>query len=108
MHVFRGLENSERWHWSDEFQKNRIFFRKLVLQGYWGPGCHLNTLIDLANAALASRSSVKTICMISGGYRTHRGVTGPMKFKSRTFFFFFGKSCSRGFWGSWLPSKLFN
>ena len=59
-----------------------------MLQGYWGPGCHLNTLIDLANAALASRSSVKTICMISGGYRTHRGVTGPMNFKSRTFFFF--------------------
>ena len=58
-----------------------------MLQGYWGPGCHLNTLIDLANAALASRSSVKTICMISGGYRTHRGVTGPMNFKSRTFFF---------------------
>ena len=57
-----------------------------MLQGYWGPGCHLNTLIDLPNAALASRSSVKTICMISGGYRTHRGVTGPMKFKSRTFF----------------------
>ena len=59
-----------------------------MLQGYWGPGCHLNTLIDLPNAVLASRSSVKTICMISGGYRTNRGVTGPMKFKSRTFFFF--------------------
>ena len=26
--------------------------------------------------------------MISGGYRTQRGVTGPTKFKSRTFFFF--------------------
>ena len=58
-----------------------------MLQGYWGLGCHLNTLIDLANAALASKSSVKNICMFSGGYRTHRGVTGPMKFKSRTFFF---------------------
>ena len=58
-----------------------------MLQGYWGPGCHLNTSIELANTALASRSSVKTICMISSGYRTHRGVTGPMKFKSRTFFF---------------------
>ena len=33
--------------------------------------------------------------MISEGYRTHRGVTGPMIFKSRTFFF--GKSCSRDF-----------
>ena len=89
------------------FNKSGFFFRKLVLQGYWGPGCNLNSLIDLENAALASRSSLKTICMISGGYRTHRGVTGPMNFKSRTFFFF-GKSCSRGFWGSWLPSKLFN
>ena len=67
-----------------------------MLQGYWGPGCHLNTLIDLANAALASRSSVKTICMISGGYRTHRGVTGPMNFK-KPGHFFFGISCSRGF-----------
>ena len=25
--------------------------------------------------------------MICEGYRTHRGVTGPMNFKSRTFFF---------------------
>ena len=33
--------------------------------------------------------------MISEGYRTHRGVTGPMIFKGRTFFF--GKSCSRDF-----------
>ena len=34
--------------------------------------------------------------MISEGYRTHGGVTGPMKFKKRTFFFF-GKSYSRDF-----------
>ena len=39
---------------------------------------------------------MKTICMISEGYRTHRGVTGPMNFKkNRTFFF--GKSWSRDF-----------
>ena len=35
--------------------------------------------------------------MISEGYRTHRGITGPMIFKKRTFFFFFGKPCSRNF-----------
>ena len=32
-------------------------------------------------------SSAKTNGKISEGYRTHRGVTGPMIFKSRTFFF---------------------
>ena len=55
-----------------------------------------NTLIDLANTALASRDSLETICMICEGYRTHRGVTGPMNFK-KTRKFFFGISCSRGF-----------
>ena len=52
------------------------------------PGCHPSFLIDLLNTALASKDSVKTICMFSEGYSTHRGVTGPMNFKSRTFFFF--------------------
>ena len=33
--------------------------------------------------------------MISEGYRTHRGVTGPMDFKKSGFFF--GKSFSRKF-----------
>ena len=33
--------------------------------------------------------------MISEGYRTHGGATGPMKFKKRTIFF--GKSYSRDF-----------
>ena len=51
-------------------------------------GCHPDTLIDLANTALASRSTVKTICMISEGYRTNRGVTGPMNFKNKDVFFF--------------------
>ena len=35
--------------------------------------------------------------MVSEGYRTHRGVTGPMNFKKLGRFFFFGKSCSRDF-----------
>ena len=55
-----------------------------------------NTLIDLANTALASRDSLETICMICEGYRTHRGVTGPMNFKKNQEIFF-GISCSRGF-----------
>ena len=66
-----------------------------MLPGFWGPGCHLNTLIDLANNALASKRSVKTICFFSEGYRNQRGVTGPMNFKKNPRFFF-GKSCSRG------------
>ena len=48
---------------------------------FWAPGCHPSTLIDIANTALASRRSVKTICMISEGYRTHRDGTGPRSFK---------------------------
>ena len=59
-----------------------------MLPGFWGPGCHLDTLIDLANNALVIRRSAENICMISEGYRTHRGVSGPMNFKKiRTFFF---------------------
>ena len=34
--------------------------------------------------------------MISEGYRTHGGVTGPMKFKKKDVVFF-GKLCSLGF-----------
>ena len=67
-----------------------------MLPGFWGPGCHPNTLIDNANTALARKSFVKPICMISEGYRTHGGVTGPMNFKKKQDFFF-GKSCSRNF-----------
>ena len=68
-----------------------------MLPGSWGPGCNLVTLIDLANIALVSRHSAENICMISEGYRTHRGVNGPMIFKKIRTFFFFGKSCSRDF-----------
>ena len=46
------------------FKKSGHFFRKIVLPGFWGPGCHLNTLIDLANTALASRGPVEPICLI--------------------------------------------
>ena len=67
-----------------------------MLPGFWGPGCHPNTLIDNANTALASICSVRPICIISEGYITHGGVTGPMKLKKKQDFFF-GKSCSRNF-----------
>ena len=85
----------------------RIFFRKLVLQGYWDPGCHLNTLIDLANNALASNYFLDAICLFSEGYRNHRGVTVPMNFKKPDDFFF-QKLVLPGFWGPWLPSRHFN
>ena len=58
-----------------------------MLWDFGAPGCHASTLIDFANTALALRSSVKPICMISEGYRTHGGVTGPMKFKKKDVFF---------------------
>ena len=59
-----------------------------MLPGFWGPGCRPNTLINNANTALARKRSVKPICMISEGYRTHGCVTGPMNFKKKTGFFF--------------------
>ena len=73
-----------------------FFFGKSCSRVFGAPGCHASTLIDFANTALARKSSVKPICMISEGYRTHGGVTGPMKFKKKGRFFF-GKSCSRDF-----------
>ena len=64
---------------------------------FGAPGCQPNTLIDLANTALGSRRTVETIWMIPKGYRSPRGVTGPMNFKKIRIFFFFGISCSRDF-----------
>ena len=95
MHEFSGLQNPLSCHWSDEFQKFTTFCRKTVLAGFVSPGYHPSTLIDIVHTALASKCSVKTICLISEGYRTPRAVTGPMSFKkSRRFV---GKSCSRVF-----------
>ena len=67
-----------------------------MLPGFGAPGCNPNALIELVNTALASNISVQPKCMISEGYRTHGGVTGPMKFKKDDVFFF-GNSCSRDF-----------
>ena len=81
MHDFRGLQIPLRCRWSDEFQKNQEdFFGKLWSRNFGDPGCYPSTLIGLAITALASKGSVQTICMISGGYRSHRSVTGPMNF----------------------------
>ena len=92
---FRGLQNPESCHWSDEFQKITTFCRKIVPPGFWGTWLYQSTLFDFANTVLASKGSVETICMNSVGYRTHQCVTGPMNFKkSRRFV---GKTCSRVF-----------
>ena len=77
------------------FKKSRRFVGKPCSPGFGAFVCHPSTLIDLLHTSLASRGSVKTICLVSEGYRTHRAVTGPMSFKkSRRFI---GKSCSRVF-----------
>ena len=77
------------------FKKSRRFVGKPCSRVLGAPGCHPSTLIDLVHTALASKCSIKTICLISEGYRTHRAVTGPMSFKkSRRFV---GKSFSRVF-----------
>ena len=83
-----------------------FFFGKSCSRGFGAPGCNPSTLIDFANTALARKSFVKPICMISDGYRTHGGVTGPMKFKKKDVFF--RKIVPPGFWGPWLPCKHFN
>ena len=67
-----------------------------MLPGFWDPGCHPCNRIDLVNTALARKDSEKNICMILGGYKAHRCVTGPMNFK-KLGHFFFGKPCSRDF-----------
>ena len=77
-----------------------------MLPGFWGPGCNLVTLIDLANIALASRSPVKPICMISKGYGTNRVVTGPMNFKKSGRFF--SESRAPKILGPWLQFRQFN
>ena len=107
MHDLRGLQNPYCYHWSDEFQKIRTFFSgKSCSRGFGAPGCHPGTLIDLVNTALASKISVGPKCMISEGYRTHGGVTGPMKFKKKDVFF--RKVVLPGIWGPWLQSEHFN
>ena len=65
----------------------RFFFGKSCSRNFGAPGCHPSTLIDLANNALAIKRSVEINCMITEGYRTHRGVAGPMNFKKSGFFF---------------------
>ena len=74
-----------------------------MLSGFWDPRCHPCNLIDLLNTALARKDSAENICMISEGYKAHRGVTGPMNFKKKKTFFF-RKIVLPGFWGLWLPS----
>ena len=81
---------------SMKFKKTGFFFGKWCSRIFGAPGCHPSTLIDIANTALASKGSIKTKCMITEGYRTHRGVAGPKNFKKKGRFFF-GKSCSRDF-----------
>ena len=108
MHDFRGIQNPWRCHWSDEIQKKDVFFfGKSCSRDFGNPGCNPCTLIDLANTALASRGPVKTTCMISEGYRTNRGVSGPMNFK-KSGRVFFRKTKPPWFWGTWLPFRNFN
>ena len=87
MHDLGGLQNPQSCHWSDEFQKISSFFGKSCSRNFGVPGCHPSTLVDIANTALASKRSVETKCMITEGYRTHRGVAGPKKFKESGGFF---------------------
>ena len=87
------------------FKKSGVFFGKSCYRIFGAPGCNPSTLIDFANIAPTSKSPVNPICMISEGFRTHGGVTGPMNFKKSGFFL---KIVLPGFWGPWLPSKHIN
>ena len=64
----------------------RFFFGKSCSRDFGAHGCHLNTLIDLVNIALASRESLENLCLVWEDCRTHRVVTGPMNFKKSGFF----------------------
>ena len=87
------------------FKKSRRFVGKPCSRGSGAPGCHPSTLFDIVHTVLASKCFVKTICLIAGGYRTHRPVTGPMSFKkSRRFV---GKSCSRVFGATGYIKSLY-
>ena len=77
------------------FKKSRRFVGKPCSRVFGASGCHPSTLIDIVHTDLASKCSIKTICLISEGYRTHRAVTGPMSFKKPRRFV--GKPCSRVF-----------
>ena len=37
MHVVGGLQNPQSCHWSDEFQKLKIFFSENRAPGFFGP-----------------------------------------------------------------------
>ena len=89
------------------FNKSRRSVGKSCSRVFGASGCHPSTLIDIVHTALASKCSVKTICLIPEGYRTHRAVIGPMNFKkSRRFC---RKIVLPGFWGTWLhQSTLFD
>ena len=67
------------------FKKSRRFVGKSCSRVFGAPGCHPSTLIDLVHTVLGSKCSIKTICLISEGYRAHRAVTGPMSFKNHDF-----------------------
>ena len=88
------------------FKKGRFFFGKSCSRGFGIPGCHPVFLINLVNTALASKDSVEAICMISKGYRSHRGVTGSMNFKKLGRFF--RLFVLPELWGPWLPSNHSN
>ena len=87
--IWEGCRTHRGVNGSMNFKKTRtFFFGKSCFRDFGAPGCRPSTLLDLANTALASKGSVKPICMISAGYGTHGGVCGPMKFKKIRFFFF--------------------
>ena len=94
--IWEGCRNHRVVTGPMNFKKRTFFFETFCSRDFGAPGCHPSTLIDFANTALASKGSAKTICLISEGYRTRGGVTGPMKFKKKDVFFF-GKSGSRIF-----------
>ena len=103
MHDFEGCRTHRGVNGSLNFKKkNMIFFGNSWSRNFGAPGCHPSTLIDVANTALASKSSVETKCMIAEVYRTHGVVNGPMNFKKSGRFF--RKVMLPGVWGTWLPS----
>ena len=86
--IWEGCRTHRRVTGSMKLKKKQDFFSENRAPGVFGaPGCIAVTLFDLVNNGIGSRDSAKTICVVSGGYRTHRCVAGPMKFKKLGRFF---------------------
>ena len=105
MHEFRGLQNPSSCHWSDEFQKNTTFCRKIVLPGFWGTWLYQSTFFDLANTVLAKKKFCRDHKHEFSGLQNPSSCHWSDEFQKITTFC--RKIVLPGFWGTWLYQSTF-